>query len=607
MTSSARDTHGGFVSFAEDEMARSVPEVFELRTRNFADRIAVQTSDGSITYHSLQTTADRIAQALREKLGDGNDPVAILLSDIREAIAAIFGILKAGKIYLPLDITLPNSRLRYILENSRARLLLVDTRSVSLAEDLMRDRTSPILDIDRLPDGLSTKLPVATASDRLAALLYTSGSTAQPKGVVHNHRNLLHLAMVYTNEQRVTEKDRIALLRTLPVIGGTTHTLGALLNGASLFPYDVKQDGMLNLLDWLRDNKITMCSFGPKLIRTLDRIVGNPEPLPTLRRITLSGEPVYKTDVEICRKLFPVSCVVTNSLGATEAPFAIQYRIDQQTKLQGNLVPVGYPIGGVRVSLRDDQGEPVKDGVPGEIVLHSRYFALGYWNDPRLTEARFLPSNDSPEERLYFTGDLGRFLPDGALLHFGRKDGFVKIRGYRVSLMEIEAVLLEHALVKEVAVMALGEENTDQFLAAYIVPNTMARPGVRELMSFLQNRLPDFMVPARFVFMTEFPQINNKVDRQALPRVARAERDPDQSYTAPANDIEAAICAIWEEVLDVAPIGINDSFLGLGGDSLKATTIVARLQQTFGLSVAIGAFFDAGTIAGLAQFIVDPS
>jgi amino acid adenylation domain-containing protein len=607
MSSSARDY--GFIPFTEDETASSLPEIFERRTQNFADRIAIYTSDGSTTYRSLKTAADRIARAVWEQLGDGNEPVVILLSDIREAIAAIFGILKAGKIYLPLDVTLPHSRLRYFLENSRARLLLADTRTLNLAELLLRDRTSQkIVDVDHLEnEDPPAKLPVTLTPDRLAALLYTSGSTAQPKGVVHNHRNLLHLAMLYTNSQRITKEDRIALFRTLTVIGGTTHTVGALLNGASLFPHDLKQHGIFNLLDWLRAHRITLCSLGPKLIRTLDGIVGNLDPLPALRRIALSGEPVYKTDVEICRRLFSSACVLVNSLGATEAPFAVQYRIDQQTKISGDLVPVGYPMAHVRVSLRDDQGEAVNDGVPGEIVLHSRYLAMGYWNDPQLTEARFLPSHDSPEERLYLTGDVGRLLPDGTLLHLGRKDDIVKIRGYRVSPMEIEAALMEHPRVKEVAVIASGEENADKFLTAYIVPSDGDRPGTSELMIFLQNRLPDFMVPAQFVFMTEFPQINNKIDRQALPRIARAERDPDQSYAAPRSDLEAAICEIWEEVLEVAPIGINEPFVYLGGDSLKATKIIARLQQRFGLSVAIGALFDAGTIAGLAQFIIQTS
>jgi acyl-coenzyme A synthetase/AMP-(fatty) acid ligase/acyl carrier protein len=326
-----------------------------------------------------------------------------------------------------------------------------------------------------------------------------------------------------------------------------------------------------------------------------------------MRAISISGEPVYKTDIELCRKHFSSACVLVNSLGATEAPFAVQYRMDLQTKIPGDLVPVGYPVAHVRVSLRDARGEAVRDGEPGQIVLHSRYLAVGYWDDPQLTEAKFLPSHDSPEERLYLTGDLGRFLPDGTLLHLGRLDDLVKIRGYRVSPVEIEAALMEHPQVKEVAVLACGEENPDKFLAAYIVPRERDNLGTPELRNFLRNRLPDFMVPTRFVFMTKFPQINNKIDRQALPRITGDKRNPDQSYAAPRSDFEAAICKIWEEVLQVAPIGINEPFVDLGGDSLKATSIVTRLQQRFGLNVAIRDLLEAGTIAGLARFILSAS
>jgi amino acid adenylation domain-containing protein len=595
-----------FVPFTEEETESSIPEIFERRTRNFPDRIAIQTADGSTTYRSLKTAAHRIARAVWEELGDGNEPVAIWLSDIREALAAIFGILKAGKIYLPLDITLPHARPRSFLEDSRARLILADTRTLSSSEALLGDRAAQILNIDHLAnDDGPADFPVKISPDRLAALVYTSGSTARPKGVVHNHRALLHVAMRYTNTQRVTQDDHVALFRTLTVIGGTTHSMASLLNGACLFPLDLKQHGILNLLDWLRSHRITLCSLLPKLIRTLGEINAELDPLPTLRRVYLAGEPVFKTDVEICRKFFSPACVLVNSFGATEAPIAVHYEIDRQTKIAGDLVPVGYPMADVKISLRDDRGEAVKDGSPGEIVLHSRYLAAGYWNDPQLTMAKFPPSPDSSEERLYLTGDLGRFLPDGTLLHLGRKDDIVKIRGYRVSPMEIEAALMDHPRVKEVAVIACGEEKADQFLAAYIVPKDGARPELRDFIIFLQNRLPDFMIPARFVFMNELPQVNNKIDRKALPRIARAERKPEQSYAAPRSDLEAVICQIWEEVLEVAPIGINEPFLYLGGDSLKAARIIARLQQRFDLNVSVRAFFEAGTIAGLAQFILN--
>lgn len=591
--------------FTQSEVESSIPEVFERRTQGFGQRIAIQTNERSHTYSSLTIAANRIAHALLEQLGDGNDPIAILLNDTSEAVAAILGILKAGKIYLPLDVTLALPRLRYLIEDSRARLLLTDTQTLSLARELIANTALPILNIDRLPNGaLPAEFPTTNTPDRLAALLYTSGSTAQPKGVMHSHRTLLHLAMLYTNLHRVTQHDCIALLRTLTVIGGSTHTLGALLNGACLFPLNLKQHGILNLLDWLRTNQISMCAFGPTLIRTIAGIATDTAPLPALRKVTLSGEPVYKTDIDICRRLFSPTCGLVNSLGATEAPFAAHFRIDPHTKIWGDLVPVGHPTSDLIITLRDEHGDAVTDGTPGEIVLQSRYLAVGYWNNPQLTQAKFSPSPDAAGERLYFTGDLGRLLPDGTLVHLGRKDDIVKIRGYRVGLVEIEAALMQHPGVKQVAVTSFDETDGGNYLAAYVVPSDASQPTASALTTFLQRRLPDFMVPAQFVFMSEFPQINNKIDRQALPRVARGHRDADRSYDAPRNGIEAAICEIWEEVLEIAPIGINEQFLFLGGDSLKATKIISRLQQRFGWKVGIAAFFKVATIAGLGEIIL---
>jgi len=593
-----------YESFSQSEVESSIPEVFERRTQGFAQRIAIQTQERSDTYASLKTAANGIAHALLEQLGDGSEPIAILLNDTSRAVAAIFGILKAGKFYLPLDASLALPRLRYLIADSRARLLLTDSQTLNLTRELIANSTLPILNIDSLPNrALPAAFPTNTP-DRLAALLYTSGSTAQPKGVMHSHRTLLHLTMRYTNLHRVSHNDRIALFRTLTVIGGSTHTLGTLLNGAALLPLNLKQHGMLNLLDWLRTHQISLCAFGPTLLRTIARITTNAAPLPALREVTLSGEPVYQTDIDICRKLFSPACVLVNSLGATEAPFAAHFRIDPDTKIQGDLVPIGHPTSDLTITLRDEHGDAVTDGSPGEIVVQSRYIALGYWNNPHLTHAKFSPSPDSAEERLYRTGDLGRLMPDGTLVHLGRKDDIVKIRGYRVGLVEIEAALMQHPGVKQVAVTSFAETDGDNYLAAYVVPGDERRPTVHELTAFLQSRLPDFMVPAQFVFMTALPQINNKIDRQALPRIARGHRDAGQAYDAPRNGIEAALCEVWEEVLEIAPIGVNEQFLLLGGDSLKATQIASRLQQRFGWKIGLATFFTAATIAGLGEVIL---
>ncbi|HSK29985.1 MAG TPA: non-ribosomal peptide synthetase, partial [Candidatus Limnocylindria bacterium] len=363
---------------------------------------------------------------------------------------------------------------------------------------------------------------------------------------------------------------------------------------------------IMDLARWLRTHEVTMCSFGPSLLRSIAGTMAEPESLSALRRVVLSGEPLYKTDVELCRRLFSPGCDVINSLGATEAPLAVQYRIDDKTVVDGNLVPVGYPTADIKVTLRGENGQAVQNEEAGEIALQSRYLAIGYWGNPELTRVKFLPAHDNRDERIYLTGDLGRFGRDGNLFHLGRKDDLVKIRGYRIGLVEIEAALLAHPGVKDVAVVAWDGNDGEKFLVTYLVPRDHAAPTVPELTVFLQARLPDFMIPAQFVFLPEFPRINNKIDRKALPPMTRTSRDTHQPYSPPRNAVESALTEIWERVLEISPIGIDDPFLSLGGDSLKATKIIAHVRQSFDCDVSIVSFFDAKTIAGVAALLRHP-
>ena len=600
-------SQGAFTEFSIEDVESSIPERFEKIVRTYPDRLAVKTDDRASTYDQLNRAANRLTHAIWDRCDDGNDPVAILLNNTADTIAAIFGVLKAGKIYLPLDLTLPSSRLRYLIKDSRTRLLITDMQSASTVQQLSAGTTIPTLIIDDFLHGSqpaeNSKLPIAP--DRLAALLYTSGSTGTPKGVVHSHRTLLHLAMRYSKGCRVSITDRVALLRTLTVIGGSSHTLGALLNGASLFPFDLKRNGILHLISWLRAQEVTMCSFGPKLIRSIGAIVGDAAPLSRVRRITLSGEPVYKADIDLCRRLFSTDSVLVNSLGATEAPFSIQYPIAPHEAVAGNLVPVGYPTEDFKVILRGETGENVAAGAVGEITLQSRYLAVGYWGNAKLTQAKFLPASDNREERTYLTGDLGRYLPDGALVHLGRKDLMVKIRGYRVELEEIERRLMEHPGVKDAAVTAWERNQGEKYLAAYIVPRGPIRPTSDRLQSFIREMLPDYMVPSTFMFANSLPVTNNKLDRQALPEPDGGRPELSTAYAAPTNEIETALVSIWEKILDVRPIGINDNFFDLGGHSLSATRVVSRIFTRYQFEMPLQSLFQSPTIVEMAAVITE--
>ena len=361
-------------------------------------------------------------------------------------------------------------------------------------------------------------LGFATSPDTIAYVLYTSGSTGKPKGVFQNHRNALHVIMKYTNSYHVCTEDRIALLRSFSTNGGVNHTLGALLNGAMLFPFNLKQSGVNELAQWLSQEEITLCAMSPSTFRHFAGIPRNKKAFPALRILNLSSEPVYRRDIELGREHFSSSCIFVNTLGATEASTLRQYFMDRETQIPSNNVPVGYSTQDTEVVLQDENGQEVGENQIGEIIVTSRYLSLGYWNNPDLTKTRFSASPDGEDKRCYRTGDLGYMLPDGCLIHLGRKDFQTKLRGYRIDIAEIEGALLEVNNVTEAAVMLREDRPGDQRLVAYVVPTGNPIPTTSTIRHALAETLPIYMIPSVFVILKALPLLpSGKVNRQALP------------------------------------------------------------------------------------------
>jgi acyl carrier protein len=281
------------------------------------------------------------------------------------------------------------------------------------------------------------------------------------------------------------------------------------------------------------------------------------------------------------------------------------YFIDKQTEISGNLVPVGYAVRDNEILLLDDDGkESASD--EGEIAVKTRYVSPGSWRRPDLTNAVLLSDPAGGEERIYRTGDLGRLLPDGCLLHLGRKDFFVKIRGYRIDIDEIEAALLDCAGIKQAVVVARKNNSGEEQLTAYYVPTRRPGPNFGELRAFLRSKLPEYMIPRTFVILEAIPlTATHKIDRKALPDPSTSRPDMATPYVAPRNPIERDLAQIWSEVLSVDEIGIHDEFLALGGDSLDATRIISRVIVSFKVQLPIGAVFDSPTIASMAAVIAD--
>lgn len=593
-----------FVPFRSEEIEQSIPGRFEQQVAKGPERLAVKTRTQALTYAELNRAGNRIAHALLALRGSRGEPVALVVERDAPLIATILGVLKAGKICVPLDPLFPATRLAAMLQDSETTLLATNTRNLPLVRTVSQS-SHQVINIDELDDGPSLGDPgVPLSADTLAYILYTSGSTGHPKGVIYNHRNLLHFIASYTNCIHICADDRLTQLYSCSVIGGVRDTFSALLNGAALFSFDIREEGLAPLPTWLMRENITIYHSVVSVFRHFVSTLTGQEAFPAVRLVFVGGEPVTRRDVDLYKAHFASECLLYVGLAATETGSISQVLMNKATQIPGGRVPLGFPVQDKDVLVVDEAGREVEVNGIGEIAVKSRYLALGYWGKPALTRTAFLPAPDETDVRIYRTGDLGLRRPDGCLEHHGRKDFQVKIRGHRVEVAEIEFALMEHAAIKEAVVVARGDQSGNLCLVAYMVPATTPAPSVGEVRRFVQARLPAYMVPAVFVWMEALPLTPlGKVDRQALPGPDRARPSLETPMLAPRTPLEAELARIWADVLDLEQVGIEDDFLELGGNSLLATQIVARVRAIFQVEIPLRELLGASTVVRMAQLI----
>jgi amino acid adenylation domain-containing protein len=594
---------GTFFEFNKDEIEQSIPRRFEKMVRQFPDRVAVKTRHSVWTYNELNQAANRMARAISAACGEDDKLVAVLLEQGALAIAAVLGVLKAGKIVVPLDPSYPRARITYMLEDSQAGLLVTNNKNFSLASDLTKS-TIKLLNMDQADPALSTgDLGQSISADGLVYILYTSGSTGRPKGVLQSHRNVLHQIMIYTNILHICSDDRFVLVAS--VTGQAINTmLAALLNGAAVYPY-IKEEGLDRLGDWLAKEKITVYSSVATLFRHFAGTLPECEQFPELRLLYLGGEPVRKTDVELYKTRFFPSCLFVARLGISETGTVRCYFVDKEIQIGGELVPLGYPVEDMEILLLDERGRAVGCDQVGEIAVKSRHLSPGYWRRPEATRSAFLDEPNGGDQRIYLTGDLGRMLPDGCLIPCGRKDFRIKVRGYTVEPAEVEDALLNVDGIKDAVVV--GHESTpgNRRLVAYLVLKQGA-PDLRALRRMLVEKLPDYMIPSAFVVMEALPRTpSGKVDRRMLPAPGTERPDLGTSFVSPGTPVERKLARIWSEVLSVDRVGIHDDFFDLGGDSLAATRLVSRAVKQFQAEVPLRSLFQSPTVAEMAAVITE--
>jgi len=593
-----------FIRFEDAEVQQSIPSRFEKQVAKYPDRLAVKTKTQQFTYDELNKVANRVARAILEKRGEGQETIALVMEHGASIVVALLGVLKAGKIYVPLDSSLPRGRLDYMLNDSEAALILTNNKNVAFAKELSND-ADQLINIDKLDSNLSTENPdLPIPPEAFAYIMYTSGSTGQPKGVIEDHLDVLHFTQSTINSFHLRKEDRLILVGSFCFSGSSYYIYSALLNGAAVLPFDIETEGIENLAGWVMDEEITLYGSAPGIFRGMVASLIGEEVFPKLRFIRLGGDKIFERDVELYRKYFSQDCIFRVGVGSSEMKFFREFFIDKEMEIIGNSVPVGYPVKDVEVLMLDDDGNDVGFNEVGEMVIKSRYISPGYWRKPEVTAKTFKPAAKGSDERLYYTGDMGIMAPDGCLYHLGRKDFQVKIRGYRIEIGEVENAIAKLDSVKEAAVVSRADVFGEQRLVAYLVPAMEHLPAVNELRRALSDNLPDYMIPSAFVTMDALPlNHNGKIDRQALSAPDTARPELDEVFVEPRDGLELEIAGIWKKVLGLDSVGVRDNFLELGGSSILATRVLAQIQEEFGKAPSLTRVLHASTVEQMADIL----
>ena len=593
---------GTFVEFPAEDVETSIPARFEKIVRTYPHRIAIKAGESTVRYDQLNVMANRVAGTVVGETSTHAGPVCMLIDNGPDLIATMLGIMKAGRFFIPVDASLPTARVATIVRDSQSRLLLHQKRHSLLAKEIAAG--CQLVEVESLETSAcvdNAVMPIAPSDP--STVIYTSGSTGQPKGVVHSHRSLLHSTLRRTNVLHVSAEDRVSLLSS-----GTPNVVFiafmAILNGAALVFFDTQKDGIPNLKRWLQAEKISICFISAQFFRILGDSLTEKDGLPDLRVVRLSSEAARRSDFERFRRHFPRHCILVNGLSSGETGVTRKYFMNHDSQIVTDNLPLGYPADGMEISLLDDDGQQVGFDNYGEIVVRSKYLASGYWNNPTLSAARFKQDPEDPEKRIYYTGDLALMRPDGCLIHRGRKDYRIKIRGYGVDLLEGEKALLAHPDIDEALVTTIEEEDGTARLIAYFVCGRQTDLRVSDLRNHLKDKLAGYMIPSQFIKLDNLPlTANGKIDRKALPKPDYSRPELGTPYAKPQNLMEESLVRIWQEVLGVRPVGIDDNFFDLGGHSLAATRVVSRVIQQFQIDLALQALFQSPTVADMAAVI----
>ncbi|HTU27147.1 MAG TPA: amino acid adenylation domain-containing protein, partial [Pirellulales bacterium] len=580
--------------------------------------VAVITADEQVTYAELQRRAVGLARHLRERGVKPGELVGLSLERSVDMVVGAYGILLAGGAYVPLDPDYPADRLGFMLDDAGFKVLVTHRAQANR----FCDRAIEVVAVDELAseptEQVLEQLPEMTP-DALAYVIYTSGSTGRPKGVMITHRAAANTIIDINARFQVGVGDCVLALSSLCFDLSVYDIFGLLAVGGTIVIPDPKRHfEPAYWAELIARHQVTVWNSVPAFMEMFTTHAAGRcgDGFSSLRLVMLSGDWIPVSLPDRIRAIAPRTKVISLG-GATEASiWSIFYPIDAVDPTWKS-IPYGRALANQAMYVLNDDLRQCEVGETGEICIGGDGVAVGYWNRPDLNSQKFVPDSrsDSADGRLYRTGDLGRYFEDGDIEFLGRIDHQVKIRGFRVELGEIETALVRHSAVNEAAVVARQGASGSKSLVAFLVLSPQAAIGDKEIGDFLRQTLPEYMIPARFVRLDRMPlNVNGKVDRSALPDSAprtcadepENRRELPEDFAPPRDEIETQLVSIWERELGVRPIGIRDTFLELGGDSLSAVGVFARVEREFRRSLPPASLLERPTIEQLAELLRDP-
>ena len=576
-----------------DVAAATVHELFERQAALNPDAVAVMFEDQSLTYSELNGKANRLAQTLRVHGATSETPIAVLMDRSFEMIVSLLAILKSGATYVPLDPNHPHERLAFILKDAGVKLLLTQSQWSTVTAAL----TTPILVVDVNESATAEENPGCVVHpENIAYITYTSGSTGQPKGVAVAHRGVVRLVS-HTNYADFSSDSVFMLAAPLAFDASTFEIWGALLNGARLALLPLRQPSLEEFGFYVRKYGVTTLWLTAGLFHQM--VNSCLDDLRGVRQLLAGGDVLSPEHVRRVLNELP-HCTLINGYGPTEnTTFTCCQAMRGGDEIRAS-VPIGRPISGTYVHVLDRHLGRVPVGVVGELYVGGTGVARGYLNRPDLTAERFIPDpfSSDPGARLYQTGDLVRYRATGEIEFLGRADDQVKIRGYRIEPGEIAGMLSEHVAVRQAVVQARTDRG-ERCLVGYVVPAEGQAGDAVQLREYLRTRLPEYMVPAAFVFLAALPlNANGKVDSKALPEPEW--QRSETTYSAPQTTTQELLAGIWGEVLEVERVGLEDNFFELGGHSLLATQVISRVHAQLKIKIPLRELFEAPALAAFA-------